>query len=725
MIRVSSNAVGQAASRRIARPAALSGTFPSAASAVAHRRILAIDLLLVVAVYAAALAFAYLYVRSERFFYYWDFVGYQVRSEWLAHLLAHDLGQAWAAFLVALPSDYNMIPSVPLAPLLMVTGPGRMPYILAIVAVYVVPFALVTGAVATRLVRRAPRRVFWTTTWLVLALPATWVAALRGYPDIGGAALLVLVLYIYLGDRTLARWRSVLWIGSLAGFAIVFRRHLAYAATVELATVSVGALAARWQSAADNARRAVLAVTASRAMVLAVVAVGTLFAIAPAFAWRALTTDYTVYYASYEIPTGVLAVYYGGHYGWLILVAGLAGLGWGLWRHDVDRGAVVLVLGAAGLFAAVWFGAARQTGQHYAYLFTAVLAVGLGLLMRLSTFRPARVALVLALLVNGIMCLSPWAMPRLTAALGSNDTRVGLLSQAIPPLRRGDYASMRGLVKQLRRVAGADRRILVAASSIVLNPDILMAADKEVRRPEEPPLRILWSPQVDSRDGYPLQALIDADLVVVATPAQYHLRPQEQDVVGALVSAFVAGRDFARNYRPLPGAFTLDMDAEARIFERIAAPSLEDVLATLATLERDIDPPPGGEDYWVHLDDRTEIVVPIDERPILPTFKTSVGAGPSALLYFGRLGAVSRLRAQVRLDSCSPARTAHLRFVPLERDGSPRRDHAASLVLTNGARLDMALPDPDAAYGLLQLEGESADGSDAACRVWLEKVSVE
>lgn len=726
MSKVFPEAAGRDAEHSIARPATLPRAFRGtpAGFAAACRRILGPDLLLLLAMYAAAVVFCILFVRAERYFYFWDYISYQLRSEWLAFLLARDLPQAWATFLTTLSSDYNMIPSVPLAPLLMILGPGRTPYILSIVVVYLVPFALVTGAVASRLVESGRRRAFWVAAWLALALPATWAAVLRGYPDVGGGVLLGLALYLYLGDRTLARWRSVLWIGLLVGLAVVFRRHFAYAAVAELTVIGSGALIGRLQAGA--AWPAALRLAASQGMALAIVAVGTLFAIAPAFAWRALTTDYTAVYASYEIPNAILATYYGGHYGWMILATGLAGLAWALARRDVDRGAVVVVLATAGLFALVWFGLARQVDPHYTYLFTTAVVAGLGLLARFLAFWPARVAFVLALVVNGIVCYAPSAMPTVAGALSSTAGRVNVFSGPVKPLRRSDYANMRTLTKELRRIAGPDRGILVAASSLVLNPDILMAADKEVRRPEEPPLRIVRSPQVDSRDGYPFQALIEADIVVVATPAQYHLLPQEQNVVGSLVDAFVAGRDFARNYRALPGAFALDQGVEARIFERTAAPSLEEALATLASLERDIDPPPGGEAYWAHLDGRTEILPPAqDERPILPTFRATVGATPSSVLYFGRLGAASRLRAQVRLGACGEVGRVRLSLVPLDRHGLASVERAISWDLGAEPALDLPFPDADAAYTVLQMKGEGLARPDATCEVRLERVAVE
>ena len=63
--------------------------------------------------------------------------------------------------------------------------------------------------------------------------------------------------------------------------------------------------------------------------------------------------------------------------------------------------------------------------------------------------------------------------------------------------------------------------------------------------------------EIDSRDGFPFNQLLRADVIVTAQPTQYHIDPNQQRVVGGVDDLFTNNREFARDFVAFPAHFTL------------------------------------------------------------------------------------------------------------------------------------------------------------------------
>src|SRR5687768_2001519 len=164
-------------------------------------RIAPTDFLLLSALIAVALLFAYIYTRSERFFYFWDYYGYQDKAVQTVNAFRQSVVEGMRHIAVTFRQDYNHLFALPFVPLGPTVGLSRRIYIVATTFVYLVPYTLAMGAVATQLLTTLPtRRVFWSVAFLSLLIPPVWFATLRGYPDIGAAALLGFGLSLYLRD---------------------------------------------------------------------------------------------------------------------------------------------------------------------------------------------------------------------------------------------------------------------------------------------------------------------------------------------------------------------------------------------------------------------------------------------------------------------------------------------------------------------------------------------
>jgi hypothetical protein len=127
-------------------------------------------------------------------------------------------------------------------------------------------------------------------------------------------------------------------------------------------------------------------------------------------------------------------------------------------------------------------------------------------------------------------------------------------------------------------------------------------------------LNILSTPEVDSRDAYPLERLLEAQYVVVPTqlpdyssdltqlPAVGEWLPnQEMDVVNVVFDAFTQNWEFAQDFKRLPPQFTFEDGVVVSIYQRFRPTSLATAVRTLDAIQQKIAERPGSQGNWVIL----------------------------------------------------------------------------------------------------------------------------
>ncbi|MEK0085815.1 hypothetical protein [Benzoatithermus flavus] len=667
------------------------------------------DCVLLLVAYALSLGFVWHYVSLETQLYFWDQRGYQDRTFELATAFQASPLHGLADLVLSLSRDYNMLPCVPLLPFVWLLGTSRLVYVAAITAVYTVPLALVVGGVATRLFEPSlPKRpVFWTAVTATLLLPPTWTAALRGMPDAGGGVLLAAALLVHLGDPVLARWRSIVRLGLLIGGAVLFRRHFAYPGTALL--VAIAADVAGATRTGMRLRPWTALPRLLRAGLVGLVATATVFAVAPAFAWRALTTDYSDFYASYREPVADVLVFFAGSYGAIVAALALLGLLAASALDVARRRPARLLLIFGGVFLAIWLAGPRQGQWQYTFGSTIVVALGLVALFWTILLRARRWRTALATLLAGLIGLN--------AAHGSGllplaDENALWLARAYPPQTRSDRPAVDALLAELERVAHG-RKVLVAASSKRLNPDLVRGAVAQLPAGDPRRLEVVRSPEIDSSGRYPLQALLTADIVVVAVPAQLHLLPGEQDVVRTVVDQFVQGWGVARDFARLPGSFELAGGVRVLLFERRAAPSLAGALRALEEIRADVGGPPGAEPYWLGLGAGGTVRV-AGGGPESLRLEADLAQGPVTFVHFGppaRGGVI--LSALIDARDCRSAHAIVLRAKPVDERGGVAGEEVTIGLPEPRARVRMPLAPKGAAYLTLRVERRDEAATEA------------
>ena len=533
------------------------------------------------AVAFTGLVYTALYLVHQRYFPYWDGSAYEQFTLTVADAFSSSLGTGVARVVASLSDDYNFLFTVPLVPFVDAFGRYRAVFIGAMYLCFFVPYMLLAALVARRVFPEYAREAGRFAAVAAFLTPSAWWHLAIGYPDVGGAAVIAAMLLLYDRSDRGRRWRPLLAVAVLGALAILFRRHYVYAVFAVYAAFVVDTL---WPLGVEVRERMAQLRHALLVVGAGAVTGALLFVAAPTFVSRALGSGYQQSLASWQAPPSVIASAVVGTVGVLPLLIAIAGM-IGVRRLTVRGRSMARVLAyAVVIWALLWVFYVRQGPAHYPHILPLFVVVGLtGAWLSVRhlagpTARRFGAPALAALLVFVLLVSVPVAQPALV--LSAAVPRPLFPDAARPPVNPA-YDDITVLVGYLRAHTTPSDRILVGASSPVLNYDILTSAERTLYGPDRTKLDIPFAPQVDSRDAPPLSDLVNANIVIVAHPFQHHLAPEQQKVVSVVDTAFDEHWSVARDFTELPERFTLgEPGTDVEVYKRVR-PDAPPVVADL------------------------------------------------------------------------------------------------------------------------------------------------
>ncbi len=563
------------------------------------------DLLINLGLFAAAIVLAtclsVLYISSERFFYFWDYGGFQGIALDQANKFSGDPQGVLLTIKHSIHLDYNYLYILPLIPFLQSFGDTRLSFVLSIVWVYQIPFVLITGAIATKLIRAPSKWVFWSTVFLGLVTPIALAPALRGYPDVGGILLVACAVLVYLHNPKLENWWQIGLIGFLIAVAIIFRRHFTYSGIAFYISAFVLAFIEyinelrRSQSGAWHG----LLKSISRIGITGLVSIVTLAVLGRPLLKNMLTTDYAALYSSYSLEPIQILLFLINSYGWLTWILVVLGFAFGLSRGVLRYSVAVFIVVFGIISIILWMFVASQRSIQYTLHQTPFIVLGLSTLIWTSwiSFTGKKrffvlIIVITFLLYNAIVGLAPIALPYQISPLFSVNNR---------PLVRSDYDEVAGLITYLREITTVDEPIYVVDSSVVMNYDLIEQAEQAIYGRDQTKLTVLDTPQIDSRDFYPLEQLLGAKYLILSTPFQHHLPPDQQNVVRVVYDAFIEKWDISQDFSNLPIELNLDRETTLKIYKRTRTTTLQTALGTFSLMRGYFEQPPAAQPDWIML----------------------------------------------------------------------------------------------------------------------------
>lgn len=532
----------------------------------------------VLALVAAVNLVAVRHVGQERTLYEADHVAYWSLTRSLAESVARSPWNAAVEISASVQRELNLLPSVPLAPVVGLGRGTRLSYLLAVVNVYAFPALLLLVAVVARLTDE--RRMDWTSGWgvaaAVLLLPAWWQPVALGYLDVGGVAIAALVLLAWRvagdGRSSLVPWLAM---GFSLALLAIFRRWWAF---WSVAWCAVIALEAIWLLVAQLPRTWGGAWRVLRGPVAAAAAAAaTLLAVAPGRVATILGTDWADTLVAYKRHAGIGGelLELTGRWGLLPLALLAAAVVAGLRSRSTRRPVALLAVQAVLIFAL--FRRWQDPSPQHWYLYLPGLTVLLGLLlagMAASLRRPiARGAWVVAITLVGLA---------VSGTARSDRTREGLWGELAPGFRirpavRHDLDEVRRLLAHLdQRLAVAPGWVYVLASHGPLTDTGLGFANLSLSSSYAAPRHVLSAAHVDRRDGFPAN-LLNARYIVLPEPVQVPEPPLHARVASEPASCLLEGEGIGRAFRRGREVFRFDGGVQASVWELVRPLSGDDI----------------------------------------------------------------------------------------------------------------------------------------------------
>ena len=580
-----------------------------------------------------------LYISQEKFFYYWDYGGFQ-------GVAIHQAEDVFKTPLIVLHRtidsinlEYNYLYTIPLIPLIWAFGYSRLSYVLSISLTYQIPFSLVAGAIGTLLIRHRRNLVFWSVVLLCLLTPIAWAPTLRGYPDVGGALFLALAVWVYCIDTRLGKWWQPVAMGSLFAASILFRRHFIYDVIAFFIAVGIQGVIpfvppgnlckpgktsdqkdpvskmldqknhgntkyGTWSTLSqnDDPPHMTLSDSVMRIGLAGLVCLIVMLLIGKPLLVNILTTDYGALFSSYTLPAVQILWFFLSSYGWVTWILVGVGFSIGCYTNLLYRPVTLFITLFSCISLALWILLARQAGIHYTLHSTLFVVLGLAAFswtVYVSLKKEYRIiilsAFVLFIITNLYVGLVPVRLNPQMTPLGKQ-----LFSTTHAPLTRPDYEEVIRLVAHLRSLSPEGGMIYVVDSSECMNYDLLIKAEEALY--DDQRLNVAVTPQIDSRDFYPLELVMQAEYVILTEPLQRHLsNPEEQKVVEVVYKAFAEKWEISQDFHRLPKQFSLKDRAVLSIYQRIHSTSIETAIRTLAAMKSFIGRRPGKQPDWMVL----------------------------------------------------------------------------------------------------------------------------
>ncbi len=533
------------------------------------------------------------FIRQEHFLYYWDHINFWSKSYYLCH---HFIGDTFAALKTLIYSiredDYNYLPAFILMPFGLLFGTSRLAYILSIVNMIALPVAVSFVMLHKKFCQAyglSSAALPFISASIALLLPNFWNPILYGMPDIGGMFLINIILLLYISrpfsEQSLLR---LVIIAILISTIILFRRWYAYWGVsfyIALSIVECGALLVNRPFETKNVLKIL-----SKIFMQGFISAVFLFTVAPTFVRRIIRTNYADLYSVYRENNTLLKAFqelvsnFGLFYFFLFVLGAIVSV----MNKKTRRFSILLLIQAPILF--VLFAKTQDFHPHHLYLLMPTMLLFPSLFITRLLLRARRFTLILACGLVFIFMLSIFSAFSPEGVWNAGVYQKVLTHVRHVPLVRSDIDDIKEVDRMLsvleELVTSPDDRIYVLASSPILNCSILDSAYLTLNRHQNVAKKILWTNDVDKRDGFPREFLT-AQYVVVADPIQYHLIPKDQRVVGIPAELVLKETGIGSAFSKLPYEFNLDGNVKAYIYKKIKPFSDSDLEMFSELLKKD------------------------------------------------------------------------------------------------------------------------------------------
>jgi hypothetical protein len=511
------------------------------------------------------------YISQEHYIYFWDSANYWGKYKTLSELFKNSPLTALKTLLHSIRyDDYNLLPVFFLTPFNLLFGDGRLAYILSIANIFALPSILLIGFLLkqiTSLSHSKQYAVYYLPIFSAALFPQLWTPVLQGEVGISGVVIINVIFLVY-SKKPIEKQSlfNLFFVGGFLCALVLLRRWYSY----WVVSFFIALIAERFITMAKQRFAIKDCIPAVRNIfIMGMTFVIAFFFIATPFAKRILSTNYADIYSAYKGTSSILQVLVRmyDYFGLLTLALLLLGVISALFKKE--RIFFIVFLIAQFIITVLLFSQTQDFCPHHYYLLIPTIIIFISL-AAINIYRTLNKKFLKTIFLLGyfFILLLNFAivfMPKASDYFNKIDFLFP--REKYYPLTRNDIGELHKVLDVMQRLVKNDaEEIYVLSSSFTFNEDILRGTcslDKHFSICKN----ILPAYHVDKRDGFPRQFL-NARYVIVAEPIQYHLRPEDQRIVGILAEQILYQSGIGLSYKKLPYEFTLDNSVKVSIYDK-------------------------------------------------------------------------------------------------------------------------------------------------------------
>jgi len=516
--------------------------------------------------------FVIYFVSQEKYIYFWDYSGYWIMERDFLANLKHDPLHAFNTLIYSIRhEDYNMLPVLFLVPFNSLFGSGRLPFILSIVNTYAVPAILMLFLIIREILLRYYNIQSFFLPFIsiisVALFPQFWIPILSGLPDVVGVLIIFWIILIYLKKpyekQTIS---SLLGTSFLLFVLIMMRRWYAYWVVCFFIVIVLRSLIINLKEYGFKTMK--YSWTPFKNIVLSgIILVIIMFSFVTPIAMRMLVTNYADIYSVYKTSDSVIRAFQ--YLGTLLFLFFSLGVVQTAIKKKTRQ--IALLLLSHFIITFLLFSRTQNFGPQHFYLIIPTILIFVSLFF-VNSFLYLKTTLYKSLLSVGYLGIfainfACVFVPNASGHLGNLESLFTYARHY--PLIRNDTEEIGNLINVLKSLTKTgDDSVYVLSSSYTLNEETLKNACISLNQDNcDNALRVLRVSHVDKRDGFPEQ-LLDARYVLVGDPIQYHLRPNDQKVIGVPADLITRQESIGSAFDKLPYEFMLENNVKVYIYKK-------------------------------------------------------------------------------------------------------------------------------------------------------------
>lgn len=482
--------------------------------------------------------FVFTYYSIQKTIYFWDSSLYWVTSIDFTKGYYTDFVSAIKSIYYSINnSDYNLLPTLIISLPMRIFGFSYKIYTLAILNCYLLPTLLLT-ILLIRKVLQNNNMLSKLTEALSLIIPFLFtpflIPLMNGFLDSAGMPYIVLLFMIIYSDEIIdfSFLRNVSFYLFMLLLIFTRRWYAFFSVGFLISFFIVTGFSILWLK--ENKKWKYILKFILNMGTIGLLCLATILLIFKGFFIRSLFNNYAMVYSAYQQGNALTNLKLAGQYfGLLIIIVSIVGILALLFKKtEIKFFSIICLQLLISFFLFVRI--QSFSNQHYYIMAIQICILFTIGICWLGNFKKKIPLVALFLIV--ILFIINFTQTFIPILSSFKETKI-LSNVSVYPQVRSDIKPVKTMISDLDSMTNNNaKKVYLLSSSFTLNSSIVMNAFLPERENALPAL--LQTHDVDLRDGFP-NMLFLADYILVANPIQYHLRADDQEVVGMLADLFL------------------------------------------------------------------------------------------------------------------------------------------------------------------------------------------